>query len=713
MSETAGDASLPVPPRLVVSRPTDEAANKSAHTPSASRRRTAATPPVLQGHGRSSSSEWTDIDESPPRRRRTSKRSVRRYDLARDSPYAGRTTERGSQSELSRFFPRLTRILESSESAANSRPSTRGSDTRRQRERSPVSRHRRRDEASAIHRRLAKYRTGGVQRRNESLLKINPSLLSVLSGLTATTDRSSGSSSTLTQQSYDRRGSDSSRTLTGRPRRMEPGSRSTMSSHPRSKSPNAFDYMVASTVDEEHDGRSVMSSSSSSHYEPSVAGSSEAPDTPSSRSTFPSPTTTRCHSEAELRRKYDPQYVVSDISTRTGADSPGSSVRSAGRQPIMDGVAEEEDEHPVYPSPPQELNCDPRHRSTSRSSRSSHRSDEQVRQQEASMRQHVAYAQHAQAGYYVEPVYGQHRSPSASSTQSSPYAYNMAMQQYQWPSPPILAPHPAAMNGHCDVADRPHAPDAPDLSRQTLAGYELLALELSASESLVKPLYRKFEYLNHRILLHLQDELSELEEQLRTLDEIIAQMDPAAPESPRSPTSRRGEAYSGTAIHHQRTSLLGRIFLKTEQYNRAMTAYTSMASNATKAPNENIETYRQWMDKHTPIHAVESLFLQHTRDLIAPHSKPAPAFSHQHPTKPAALAAYLPVALMLPLLLFSIIPTLAGRLAVTALIAAGAFLVAATTQIRYLLPAREWAVCGAAYVLLMAAIAGCIPQHAV
>lgn len=327
------------------------------------------------------------------------------------------------------------------------------------------------------------------------------------------------------------------------------------------------------------------------------------------------------------------------------------------------------------------------------------------------MRQHMAYAHPTYPSHYVEPVYGQHRSPSASSTHSSPYAYNMAVQQYQWPSPPALAPHPAAMEAHHDMTERPPAPDAPDLTKRTLTGYEMLALELSTSESPVTPLYRKFEYLHHRILLHLQDELCELEEQLRTVDEIIAQMDPASPESPRTPASRRGEAYGGTEIHHQRTNLLGRIFLKTEQYNRAMTAYTGAAKSGSRALSGDISAYRQWMEKHSPVHAAESSFLQREDDLVMPGKSEPPPVVKDMPTKHAALA-YLPVALMLPLLLFSIIPTLAGRLAVTFLIAAGAFIVAATTQIRHFLPFREWAVCGTTYILLMTAIAGCIPQHA-
>jgi len=184
-------------------------------------------------------------------------------------------------------------------------------------------------------------------------------------------------------------------------------------------------------------------------------------------------------------------------------------------------------------------------------------------------------------------------------------------------------------------------------------------------------------------------------------------MDPAVTEGQRTPASRRGEAYSHSEIHHRRTSLLGRIFIKTEQYNRAMSSYSTMAKSAGSPDAEQVEGYQQWMAKHAPVHEVEARFLQSGKDLMVPGKTESAV---DRPTKHAALA-YLPVALMLPLLLFSIIPTLAGRLAVTALIAAGAFIVAATTRIWHVLPAREWAICGAAYVLVMAAIAGCIPQH--
>jgi hypothetical protein len=84
----------------------------------------------------------------------------------------------------------------------------------------------------------------------------------------------------------------------------------------------------------------------------------------------------------------------------------------------------------------------------------------------------------------------------------------------------------------------------------------------------IKPLYRKFEQLNHRVLLHLQDEIAELEEELRVLDETIAQMSAAScrdGEAP-YPASRRADRY-GSELHFQRTQVLGKVFVKMQQYS--------------------------------------------------------------------------------------------------------------------------------------------------
>ncbi|RMZ31158.1 hypothetical protein D0859_04712 [Hortaea werneckii] len=453
-----------------------------------------------------------------------------------------------------------------------------------------------------------------------------------------------------------------------------------------------------------------MSSSSSSHYEASLAGSSEAPDTPSSRSTVPSPTSYRSQSVAELRRRYDPQYTTG---ARSSSRSPDSSIRRRCIQPSVSDVVEDDEASVVQPSASFLLHYSSDRRSSSRSSRASQDSGRRMREQEESMRQHMAYASPMHESQYVNSTFDHQRAPSTSSVQSHPnaHAYEHAMQQYQFPHPPpLLAPQPITPpKWKCQIAStqQPPVPDAPDLSQRTIAGYEMLALEISAGESPVRPLYRKFEYLNHRILLHLQDELCELEEQLRTLDEIIAQMDPAMAEGQRSPASRRAETYSNSEIHHRRTSLLGRIFLKTEQYNRAISAYNDVARSASSAKDEDVRAYQDWMSRHAPVHEMEARFLQAGRDLVLPGKTDEDDASS---TKQAALAC-LPAGLMLPLLLFSLIPTLLGRLVVTALIAGGAFIVAATTRIRHLMPVREWAVCGAAYMLLMAAIAGCVPLH--
>lgn len=533
-----------------------------------------------------------------------------------------------------------------------------------------------------------------MQRRTEPGFKINPSLLSVVSGSTGISDRSSGS--TITQESYDR---DRSET----PEKMEPGS--------RAKSPNVFDYIDDQSTTDIDETRSVASSAPSSQYSQSDAGSSVAPETPSSQSTFPSPTASRRLSGSEIRAKYDKDYAASACSGRSNSRSPDPSTLGVRHRPSIEDIPEHEEESNV---PEMTETKDRRQRSSSRSSmRSSRRlSDHRLQYQEDAMRQHMAYFQQQQ-GQYVPPMYAPHRSHSASPMHSepSPQQHHMAIQHYQWPQPQLGAathmtppPPPEATDGHIATQPRPEAPVAPDMTQRTLTGYELMALELSQSSSSFQPIYRKFEYLNHRILLHLQDEICELEEQLRHLDELIAQMIPDSPGGSKTPSSRRGEACGGHELHYRRTELLGRIFMKTEQYNRAMSSYASMAKDAAPAEDIVVDAYRSWVGKHRPVHEVETRFLQRAEDLVMPGK------GVDRPAKNVALA-YLPVALMLPLLLFSLIPTLGGRLLVTVLIAGGAFLVAATTRIRTLLCAREWAVCGAAYVLLMAAIAGCIPHR--
>lgn len=160
--------------------------------------------------------------------------------------------------------------------------------------------------------------------------------------------------------------------------------------------------------------------------------------------------------------------------------------------------------------------------------------------------------------------YAPHQSPEVAHA----YPHSMVSQM-----PPPFSPH-----GSQPPRYQQHAPSSLNQTKYPMTGYELLAHELSATASSpddsappaseIVPVYRKFEHLNHRVLLHLQDETSELEEELRQLDRCIAQMSPKDPSSGQAyPASRRNDARYGGDLHFKRTELLGRIFQKLEQYS--------------------------------------------------------------------------------------------------------------------------------------------------
>lgn len=468
-----------------MSKPTDQPANKHRSATLASRRRTAGPRPVDKEHSQTQSSEWVDIDESPPKRKSSKRRSSRHRDRSTKVSY-GKTVETGgSQSELGRFFPRLSRILEGSEPPPSSRSGHTSPDHRRRhREGGTSKRQRYRDESRiSTNRRPFRHQPGSSQRRHESFVKANPSLLSVFTSLTGNSDRSSGSGSTITQQSYNKHYNKPSHTPSGRHRRPISERVSTLSSRSRPETPNVFDFLVPSTVAsvgaDGTDSKSVMSSSSSSHYEPSLAGSSEAPDTPSSRSTIPSPTSQRSQSVAELRRRYDPQYSTG---ARSSSRSPDSSIRRRCIQPSVSDVVEDVEASVIRPSTSSLLHHGSDRRSSSRSSRASQDSGRRLREQEESMRQHMAYPPPMHESQYADSTFDHQRAPSTSPAQSHPdvNAYEHAMQQYQFPPPPpLIAPQPITPpKWNCQIAptQQPPVPDAPDLTQRTIAGYEMLAL---------------------------------------------------------------------------------------------------------------------------------------------------------------------------------------------------------------------------------------------
>ena len=108
------------------------------------------------------------------------------------------------------------------------------------------------------------------------------------------------------------------------------------------------------------------------------------------------------------------------------------------------------------------------------------------------------------------------------------------------------------------------------------SGYGLLSWQLSSSvekeEPSLPPLYRRFEDLNHRVLLHLQDEIAQMEEELHVLDEYEEMHRVATAEQEGTnilPASRRMDAQAQvySSLHYRREELMAALVQKTQQYS--------------------------------------------------------------------------------------------------------------------------------------------------
>ena len=131
---------------------------------------------------------------------------------------------------------------------------------------------------------------------------------------------------------------------------------------------------------------------------------------------------------------------------------------------------------------------------------------------------------------------------------------------------PHLVP-PAAPQPPLNVHQYPE--EASD-SSDNESGYDFLASRISTAA--VPPLYRKFTTINHRILLHLQDEIAKMEEELHFLDQAESQCRAAeerATGQPIAPASRRlmPRSQRHNEIYFQKLDLLRRLSIVVEQYS--------------------------------------------------------------------------------------------------------------------------------------------------
>lgn len=138
----------------------------------------------------------------------------------------------------------------------------------------------------------------------------------------------------------------------------------------------------------------------------------------------------------------------------------------------------------------------------------------------------------------------------------------------------------------------------PRAEKLPMTGYELLSAKLSTSDPwprrrgssgssqsddglTIKPIYRRFEALNHRLLLHLQDELNELEEQLHRLDTADTQT--RRLQNCILPASRRAESMAGGELQWRKTDTLGKIGFKLGQYSKYLSSLPNVLN--ARVPN--------------------------------------------------------------------------------------------------------------------------------
>lgn len=146
-------------------------------------------------------------------------------------------------------------------------------------------------------------------------------------------------------------------------------------------------------------------------------------------------------------------------------------------------------------------------------------------------------------------------------------------EYYRPPRPTVMQRAQVSKPAPKETQRRPSKPLVRNRSQPSAAtahpnrpGYDVLASVIhSRGDAFLKPIYRNFEVLNNRILLYMQDELAELEIELRELDNAIAREDHALG---KTYASRRAEARLPSQLHWRRMELMGRSYAKVEQYSQ-------------------------------------------------------------------------------------------------------------------------------------------------
>lgn len=139
--------------------------------------------------------------------------------------------------------------------------------------------------------------------------------------------------------------------------------------------------------------------------------------------------------------------------------------------------------------------------------------------------------------------------------------YELLASRISASSDPMPRSHPGSASSSSTATPREHIP-----RRHSSASNIFYRSSLLEAEPTIQPIYRRFKAMNHRLLLHLQDELSELEEQLHRLDTADTQT--RRLQNRILPASRRAEALAGGELQSHKADILAKIGLKLGQYSK-------------------------------------------------------------------------------------------------------------------------------------------------
>ncbi|KAI9750089.1 MAG: hypothetical protein M4579_006605 [Chaenotheca gracillima] len=263
----------------------------------------------------------------------------------------------------------------------------------------------------------------------------------------------------------------------------------------------------------------------------------------------------------------------------------------------------------------------------------------------------------------------------------------------------LSAPMSGSMEKFVSSVPKATASDSPKAGSRK-SGYDFLASSLcspgttgSGDSNPVVPLYRKFEALNHRLFLHLQDEIVELEEELSKLDEMDARLrtlragrrgSESQPDS--IAASRRSTAKLDNGLDWKRTEVMGAIFNKLGFYNQALCSYGKLVRNLDPACQEDIERYRAWMKQHRPIVESETGFLENESDLLSVGSRASTraqgdvCASIDGGSTAQHFTSILAAAVLLPVLTFVVVPGFLARVFIILLVAGSALAMASSHE---------------------------------